>query len=121
MLSRYNDGQRDFIVVADQFSCPTYAPDLAEAIFEVLKTGWSRSIKTYHFAGSHLISWAEFAEKILTQMPEPVKISAVSASTYNAPAARPVKSQLVTSHYLTKSDLNKGIEQSLAVLLNKER
>lgn len=121
MLSRYNDGQRDFIIVADQFSCPTYAPDLAEAIFEVLKTGWSRSVKTYHFAGSHLISWAEFAEKILTQMPEPVKISAVSASTYNAPAARPVKSQLVTSHYLTKSDLNKGIEQSLAVLLNKER
>lgn len=48
MLSRYNDGQRDFIIVADQFSCPTYAPDLAEAIFEVLKTGWSRSIKTYH-------------------------------------------------------------------------
>lgn len=37
MLSRYNDGQRDFIIVADQFSCPTYAPDLAEAIFEVLK------------------------------------------------------------------------------------
>lgn len=121
MLSRYNDGQRDFTVVADQFSCPTYAPDLAEAIFDVLKTGWSRTNKIYQFAGDDLISWMQFAEKILTQMPEPVTIAAVSASSYNAPAARPACSNLVTSACLTGSNVDAGIEASLAVLLNKER
>ena len=54
-------------VVSDQFGCPTFAADLAEAILEVVRqAGKSESIKwgTYHCCGAGKTSWHGFAKAI---------------------------------------------------------
>lgn len=121
MVSRYNDGQRDFSVVADQTSRPTYAPDLAKMIFEVLDTGYKMHTHILHYSGNITVSWHQFAKMILTRMPESVIIHPTSAASYNAAAMRPAKSILITSGWNEPSSVGQGIEESLAVLLNKER
>lgn len=119
MLSRYKDGQREFNVVCDQYSCPTYAPDLAETIFAMLELGIGS--KTLHYAGKDYISWHKFAVAIFEKVDPSVVVNAVSASTYNSKATRPAKSYLETKEFLSPKTVERGIEETLKVLLNKER
>ena len=54
-------------VVADQFGCPTYSADLAEAIFMIAeKFTRDRQIAwgTYHYCGKGVTTWHGFAEEI---------------------------------------------------------
>ena len=61
-------------VVADQITCPTFAGDIAKAIFTIIS---SPSIfGTYHFASTEFVSWHQFAEAILNQ-------KVVAASSHN--------------------------------------
>ena len=56
-------------VVADQYGCPTYAADLAEAIFQMAShIAEKRTVAwgTYHYCGRGVTTWHGFAEAILT-------------------------------------------------------
>lgn len=119
MLSRYNAGQREFDVVCDHFSCPTYAPDLAEMIFTMLEYGVGGRI--LHYAGKEYLSWYDFASRIFWEIDMTVKVNPVSAVQYNSKAVRPAKSYLETKGFLTPKPVAHGISESLKVLLNKER
>lgn len=119
MLSRYNAGQREFDVVCDHFSCPTYAPDLAEMIFTMLEYGVGGRI--LHYAGKEYLSWYDFASRIFWEIDMTVKVNPVSAAQYNSKAVRPAKSYLETKGFLTPKQVAHGISESLKVLLNKER
>ena len=119
LLSRYHDGQREFDVVCDQMSCPTYAPDLAATIFAVLSFGVRG--RTLHYAGEEYISWDSFARMIFNSVDPTVKVNPVLASTYNAKALRPEHSKLITTTMLTPSNPMRGVAETLSVLLNKER
>lgn len=119
MLSRYNGGQREFDVVCDHFSCPTYAPDLAEMIFTMLE--YNVDGRIIHYAGSEYLSWYDFATRIFWEIDMTVKVNPVSASQYNSRAVRPAKSYLETKGLLTPKPVAHGISESLKVLLNKER
>lgn len=119
MLSRYNAGQREFDVVCDHFSCPTYAPDLAEMIFTMLEYGVGGRI--LHYAGKEYLSWYDFASRIFWEIDMTVKVNPVSAAQYNSKAVRPAKSYLETKGFLTPKPVAHGISESLKVLLNKER
>lgn len=119
MLSRYNGGQREFDVVCDHFSCPTYAPDLAEMIFTMLEYGVGGRI--LHYAGKEYLSWYDFASRIFWEIDMTVKVNPVSAAQYNSKAVRPAKSYLETKGFLTPKPVAHGISESLKVLLNKER
>lgn len=119
MLSRYNAGQREFDVVCDHFSCPTYAPDLAEMIFTMLEYGVGGRI--LHYAGKEYLSWYDFASRIFWEIDMTVKVNPVSAAQYNSKAVRPAKSYLETKGFLTPKPVAYGISESLKVLLNKER
>lgn len=119
MLSRYNDGQREFNVVCDHFSCPTYAPDLAEMIFTMLE--YNVEGRIVHYAGAEYLSWYDFATRIFWEIDMTVKVNPVSASQYNSRAVRPAKSYLETKGLLTPKPVAHGINESLKVLLNKER
>lgn len=119
MLSRYNDGQREFDVVCDHFSCPTYAPDVAETIFSMLEYGVGGRI--VHYAGKDFLSWYDFASRIFWEIDMTVKVNPVSAAQYNSKAVRPAKSYLETKGFLTPKPVAYGISESLKVLLNKER
>ncbi len=56
------DAKKELKVVTDEVSNPTYAPDLAEAISQLIKT---REYGTYHFVNANHCSRYEFAKEIL--------------------------------------------------------
>lgn len=119
LLGRYNGGQHNFDVVCDHYSCPTYAPDLADTIYMLLSLGVSSTL--FHYAGKDYISWEEFAKRIFSKIDPSVKINPVSASYYNSKAQRPSKSYLDTTNVFKPQSVDRGIEETLTVLLNRER
>ena len=89
-------------VVADQYGCPTYAGDLADAILVIagrVRDGKNIAWGTYHYCCEGETSWHGFAEKIfeLARQYVPVKVKKVAAITtedYPVPAKRPARSGL---------------------------
>lgn len=83
-------------VVDDQIGCPTYAPDLAKVILAVadklLEPHW-QTYGIYHFVGNEMMSWFEFAKRIMTIREnisaKTVKVSAISSAQYPTAAKRP--------------------------------
>ena len=89
-------------VVSDQFGCPTYAADLADAILSIcakIIAGDSTTWGTYHYCGDGKTSWYHFAEAIQEisskherlALEELVPIKTVE---YPLPAKRPMNAVL---------------------------
>ncbi len=96
-------GEQEIIrVVGDQYGCPTYAGDLADAILYVAdlirgkrKISWG----TYHYCGKGKTTWHGFAEKIFEMarqyVPLKVKhVEAIATKEYPTAAKRPAYSIL---------------------------
>lgn len=83
-------------VVADQVGCPTYAPDLADALLAIAETSGPAGI--YHAAGTGSVSWAEFAEEVFTQAAArggpSARVLPIPTSAYPTQARRPANSRL---------------------------
>lgn len=88
-------------IVYDQLTCPTYAIDIAAAIFSVIKQYLQGRVKTgiFHFCSAETLSWYEFslltlqelkAKNIVYDFP----IHAITANEYAARARRPAYSAL---------------------------
>ena len=115
-------------VVADQFGCPTYAADLAEAILTVAtQISEQRDIiwGTYHYCGEGVTTWYGFAQEILDLANKydsftVKKVEAVSTEEYPTPAKRPANSvldcSLVTKHFAVHP---RPWQESLADMLNR--
>ena len=89
-LAKDHDSLR---VVCDQIGTPTYAGDLAEAIYSVVKyPEWKAGI--YHFTDEGVASWYDFAKAIFRIAGKDVKVTAVPTSEYPTPAKRPLYSVL---------------------------
>lgn len=93
-------------VVADQFGCPTGAPDIADGIYAVLdaigagKAPWG----TYHLVNDGEANWHELAEAVFASAapfdgPSP-EVAAIATSDYPTPARRPANSRLDTSSFI---------------------
>src|SRR5690606_31711450 len=86
-------------VVADQYTCPTYAGDLAAAVI-MLTTCKQPLSGVYHYCGGTKISWHGFAQRIFACAKQldgcfPVpKLEAIIAQDYAARARRPAYSVL---------------------------
>jgi dTDP-4-dehydrorhamnose reductase len=89
-------------IVSDQYGCPTFAADLAEAIL-IIANRISENISiewgTYHYGGSGVTSWYYFARTIfeLARPLMPLKvenIQPVPTEAYPMPAKRPRNSEL---------------------------
>jgi dTDP-4-dehydrorhamnose reductase len=97
--------QRDEIgVVADQFGCPTYAPDLADALLQValdLLAGKSHRPGMYHFCNSGPTHWHAFAEAIFREAAAAgrtvPRVRAITTAEYPTPAPRPAWGVLDTT------------------------
>jgi len=84
--------ERDEVrVVGDQFGSPTYAPDLAAAILEIIRLN-SDAYGIYHFANEGKISWHDFACEIYRQ-----------AETKNYLAKKCIITKIETRDYPTKT------------------
>ena len=86
-------------VVNDQFGCPTYAGDLADAVIRLVQAGsWAQRI--YHYCGADILSWHEFAQRIFECAAEldpsfrTTRLLGIPASDYPSLADRPAYSAL---------------------------
>lgn len=84
--------ERDALsVVDDQIGSPTYTPDLARLICELIKTD---AYGIYHGTNEGYCSWAEFAAMIMKLGGRKAVIKPIPSSEYPARAQRPLNSRL---------------------------
>jgi len=83
--------QDELRVVNDQFGCPTYAPDLADALLKLVKAG---AYGAYHITNRGVTSWCEFAKEIVRHAGLKVPVIPVSSDEFVRPARRPKNSAL---------------------------
>lgn len=77
-------------VVSDQFSAPTLAEDLADALVELYLQGTHlRSMQVLHFTNTGETSWLGFASAIQERIGTTCKLEAIPAVQYPAKARRP--------------------------------
>jgi dTDP-4-dehydrorhamnose reductase len=92
-------------VVADQYGCPTYAPDIALAIMKiprslVEKPGANDLRRLFHLCGSGETTWAAFASEIFAMAAEGrdkrIAVIPIPTADYPTPARRSANSRLDT-------------------------
>ena len=83
--------ERDRVsVVYDQVGGPTYAGDLAAAIWGVIeKNSGENGMQIYHFANKGSISWFDFAQAIMEIGGRNCIVDAILSENYPAKAPRP--------------------------------
>jgi dTDP-4-dehydrorhamnose reductase len=121
--------ERDTLkVVSDQFGCPTFAADLADAILKVVRQAEkNESVKwgIYHYCGAGKTTWYGFAKAIFELAGQYEKflvknILPISTDEYSTPVKRPANSVLDC----TKIERNFGIRprpwrESLAEMIEQ--
>ena len=75
-------------IIADQVGTPTYAIDLANAIFEII-TSSSTAYGVYHYSNEGVTSWFDFAKAIFDISETTVKVNPIPGSAYPTKAIRP--------------------------------
>ena len=93
-MLRFGNEKPSLTVVCDQFGSPTYCPDLAFLLCDMVVTD---RFGTYHATNEGFISWAEFATEIMQQAGLATKIIPVSSEEYASKAVRPKNSRLSKS------------------------
>ncbi|PQV63992.1 dTDP-4-dehydrorhamnose reductase [Abditibacterium utsteinense] len=78
-------------VVDDQIGSPSYTPDLARGVWQLLENGASG---LFHLSNAGEVSFADYAREIFQIAGVSCAVEAVSTADYGAPAARPLYSTL---------------------------
>ncbi|GMV78064.1 MAG: NAD(P)-dependent oxidoreductase [Chitinophagaceae bacterium] len=80
-------------VVNDQIGCPTYAPDLAQAIMQIiLQLPINKHRGVYHFSNTGNISWFYFATTIRNITELNCQVNPIPSTAFPTPAKRPTYS-----------------------------
>jgi dTDP-4-dehydrorhamnose reductase len=116
-------------VVDDQLGCPTYAPDIADAVLAIAAKssgkGWrSEYAGVTHLAGPDELTWCCFAREIVRQSAarggNTVHVDPITTADYPTPAARPANSRLSTVRLQSMFDIRmRSMESSLANCLDR--
>ena len=93
-MLRLADEKPEVRVVCDQIGTPTYAGDLADAIYSILKSEkWVSGI--FNFTNEGVASWYDFAKAIFRYAGRnDVKVVPIPSSEYRTAATRPLYSIL---------------------------
>ncbi|WP_343522484.1 dTDP-4-dehydrorhamnose reductase [Pedobacter sp.] len=75
-------------IIADQVGTPTYAIDLANAIFDIIASS-SGAYGIYHYSNEGVTSWFDFARAIFDISETRVKANPIPGSAYPTKATRP--------------------------------
>ncbi len=78
-------------IVADQIGSPTYTPDLARLIVDMISTD---KYGVYHGTNENYCSWYEFATEIFRQAGVNIKVNPILSEQYVTAAKRPKNSRL---------------------------
>lgn len=90
-MLRLGDEKESLNVVCDQVGSPTYTPDLARLICDLIVT---EKYGIYHGTNANFCSWAEFAAEIMKLGGKKTVINPVPSSEYPTKAERPHNSRL---------------------------
>ncbi len=90
-MLRLGAEREELTVVCDQIGSPTYTPDLARLICDLIAT---EKYGIYHGTNENYCSWADFAKAIMTLGGRKAKIRPIPSSEYPAKAQRPFNSRL---------------------------
>ena len=99
-MLRLAETRDDVSVVCDQVGCPSYAPDIADAIAALVPRLLSGEeiYGTFHMAGCDATTWHDFAAGIFAEAGKRglhvPSLSAIPTSEYPTPAKRPMNSRL---------------------------
>ncbi|RZK52363.1 MAG: dTDP-4-dehydrorhamnose reductase, partial [Pedobacter sp.] len=75
-------------IIADQVGTPTYAIDLANAIFDIIGSN-NIIYGTFHYSNEGVTSWFDFAKAIFEISETRVKVNPIPGSAYPTRAIRP--------------------------------
>ena len=78
-------------VVADQIGSPSYTPDVARGVWQLLENGASG---LFHLSNAGEVSFADYAAAIFQIAGVSCPVEGISSADYGAPAARPLYSTL---------------------------
>jgi dTDP-4-dehydrorhamnose reductase len=87
-MRKFGEDRQELKIIADQVGTPTYAIDLAEAIFNIVRSE-SNAYGIYHFSNEGAISWYDFAKAIFEISNVPMKLYPIPSSEYPTKALRP--------------------------------
>ena len=94
-MIRLMNEKESISIVSDQYGCPTYAADLANAIMQIIvKNNFIAGI--YHYSNKGKISWYDFAKEIAKQLNSTCTVNKITTEQFPTPAARPSYSVLNT-------------------------
>lgn len=83
--------RKELNVVGDQIGSPTYTPDLARLLCDMIVTD---KYGVYHATNEGLCSWADFAKEIFALAGKDVTVHPITTEEYPTPAQRPLNSRL---------------------------
>ena len=127
-MIRLGREKRSLRVVADQYGCPTFAADLAEAILAIAtQIGEGRDIKwgTYHYCGEGVTTWYGFTQRIFELVGKYIslkvkRVEPISTAKYPTPAKRPANSALDCSMITRHFDITpRSWQEGLADMINR--
>jgi dTDP-4-dehydrorhamnose reductase len=131
-MLRLGAGRDELTIVGDQHGCPTYAPDLADALLAIalaLLSGESRRPGIHHFSNRGATTWFEFAGAIFDAVGKSGRhrpiIRPIPSSEYPVPAKRPAWSVLHLDDTIAHFNLEiptwqNALERCLTLLLHEE-
>lgn len=90
-MERLGREKESLSVVSDQIGSPTYTPDLAILLCDMIET---EQYGIYHATNEGTCSWAEFAKEIMKQSGYSCEITEILSKDYPTKAVRPKNSRL---------------------------
>ncbi len=108
----------EITVVYDEVGTPTYTPDLAYGISQLIETDL---YGIYHLTNSGYCSWCEFAKYIFEVAEKDVNVIPVTAAEFSRPAPRPSYSVLKNKRWIENGfeplrDYKEAIEEYIELI-----
>jgi len=92
-------------IIADQVGTPTYAIDLANAIYDIIESG-QKDYGIYHYSNEGVSSWFDFATAIFYISQTQIKVNPIPGSAYPTKATRPAFSVMDKSKIKTTFNIS---------------
>jgi len=123
-MLRLGREKEEINVVNDQYGCPTYAPDLAEAVMHIIpgmKKG--NGVTIYHYCNKGATNWFGFASEIMKAAGYKCVVNPVSTSEFPTAAKRPAYSVLSTEKIIKETgiqipDFEISLRKCINIILN---
>lgn len=118
-MLKLSQERSELSIVDDQLGCPTWANDLARALFVIAEELDSQNSGIYHFSNRGEITWHTFANAIFKNSDIEMSLKPVSSEAFPRLAERPKNSVLNTGKLSNTFGVEIPLwEDSLKLMLN---